>query len=115
MNKESVTGKPVTTKKTKKIKGSDYAAWDKFDADAYCAKMDKEETGENSSPESELSDEIDETAIDLANSEKEKGNAFVKKQQWNQAIECYTKAIECYAYDPIYYANRALCYLKQEK
>ncbi|KAI4467224.1 rna polymerase ii-associated protein 3 [Holotrichia oblita] len=96
LDKETVTEKPAITKKTKKIKGSDYTAWDKFDADAYCAKMDKEDAGENSSPESDLSDEIDETAIDLAN-------------------KCYTKAIECYAYDPIYYANRALCYLKQEK
>ncbi|KRT78312.1 Tetratricopeptide repeat-containing protein, partial [Oryctes borbonicus] len=102
-------------KKAKKIKSCDYAAWDKFDADAYCTKMDKKEAEENSSPESELSDEIDDSAIDLANSEKEKGNVFVKKQQWDQAIECYTRAIEYYAYNPIYYANRALCYLKKEK
>lgn len=103
------------TKKPKKVKVCDYTAWDKFDAEAYCAKMDKQDAEENSSPESELSDEIDESAIDMANSEKEKGNGFVKKQQWDQAIKCYTKAIEFYAYDPIYYANRALCYLKKEK
>ncbi|GJQ76125.1 putative potential Monad-binding region of RPAP3 [Trypoxylus dichotomus] len=113
LDKQATEHKP--TMKTKKIGSCDYSAWDKFDADAYCEKMDKEEAGEDSSPESELSGEIDDAAIDLANSEKEKGNAFVKKQQWDKAIECYKRAIESYAYDPIYYANRALCYLKKEE
>jgi tetratricopeptide (TPR) repeat protein len=33
---------------------------------------------------------------------------------WDDAIDCYTKAIDVYSYDPIFYANRALCFLKKE-
>ncbi|KAJ8935388.1 hypothetical protein NQ314_012800 [Rhamnusium bicolor] len=47
--------------------------------------------------------------------QKEKGNKHVKNQNWDEAIKCYTKAIECYAYDPIFFANRALCFLKKSK
>ena len=43
------------------------------------------------------------------------GNSYVKNKQWDKAIEFYTKAINCYSYDPVFYANRALCYLIKEK
>lgn len=43
------------------------------------------------------------------------GNNFVKEGKWDKAITCYTTAIKHHAYDPIYYANRALCYLKMNK
>ncbi|KAF5300924.1 hypothetical protein FQR65_LT09087 [Abscondita terminalis] len=103
------TDKPKK-KGRKRIKASDYAAWEKFDAEAECAKLDEE----NDIDSGDLTDEVDEDAHDNANYEKEKGNNFVKQQKWDQAIACYTKAIEYYAYDPIFYANRALCYLKIE-
>uniref|UniRef100_A0A061R1E4 Stress-induced-phosphoprotein 1 n=1 Tax=Tetraselmis sp. GSL018 TaxID=582737 RepID=A0A061R1E4_9CHLO len=55
--------------------------------------------------------------LDLANEEKEKGNAFFKDQKFPEAVKCYTEAImrgppsvnpECYKN----YSNRAACYIK---
>ncbi|RZC32346.1 RNA polymerase II-associated protein 3, partial [Asbolus verrucosus] len=92
-----------------KIGYTDYSVWDKFDADAECEKIDY-----NENDESELTDEYDEALRDQAYVEKEKGNKYVKNQKWDEAIKCYTKAIECYSYDPVFYANRALCFLKKE-
>lgn len=99
-------------KSSKKRTGTDYAAWDKFDAEKECERIDKKTSSES---ESELSDEFDESSKDEAMLEKEKGNKFVKAQNWDAAIKCYTKAIGCYGYDPVFYANRALCFLKKEK
>lgn len=61
-----------------------------------------------------ITEKSEQSAIDKANFEKEKGNNFVKQQKWNEAIQCYTKAIECNSRNPIFYANRGLCYLKTE-
>ncbi|KAK4884260.1 hypothetical protein RN001_000531 [Aquatica leii] len=99
------------SKSKKRIKASDYTSWEKFDVEAECAKLDEEHDADSG----DLTDEIDEDAHDQAVYEKEKGNDFVKNQKWDQAISCYTTAIGQYAYDPIFYANRALCYLKTEK
>lgn len=96
--------KPAT-----KIGATDYAAWDKFDVDAELNKLEED------IDDSDLTDEYNESMYDSAIVEKEKGNKFVKAQKWNEAIDCYTKAIECYSYDPIFFANRALCYLKLSK
>ncbi|XP_013137511.1 PREDICTED: RNA polymerase II-associated protein 3-like isoform X2 [Papilio polytes] len=46
--------------------------------------------------------------------EKERGNAFVKEEKWDEAIKCYNRAIELIKDDAIYYANRGLCYLKKD-
>lgn len=122
-------GTKVESERKKLIKGCDYAAWDKFDVEAECAKIDEDDDQDESG---DLTDEYDESAQEEALYEKEKvvsthlsgfssliitlqGNTFVKNQQWDQAITCYTKAIQSYAYDPVFYANRALCYLKKEK
>nr|XP_022902333.1 RNA polymerase II-associated protein 3-like [Onthophagus taurus] len=108
--------KDPTIKKHKRIKGSDYAAWDKFDADAYCAKLDKIERGEElSDPETDEEEEVNERLLQLGDVHKEKGNSYVKQGNWDEGIRCYTEAIDCYAYNAIYYANRALCYLKKRQ
>ncbi|TDG50226.1 hypothetical protein AWZ03_003442 [Drosophila navojoa] len=49
-----------------------------------------------------------------ANDIKDRGNSYVKLTEYEKAIEAYTEAIEVYPQDPIYFINRALCYLKQE-
>ncbi|XP_030080903.1 RNA polymerase II-associated protein 3 [Drosophila hydei] len=49
-----------------------------------------------------------------ANDIKDRGNSYVKLSEYEKAIEAYTEAIEVYSLDPIYYINRALCFLKQE-
>lgn len=46
---------------------------------------------------------------------KQKGNYFVQQKEWGEAIASYNKAIDIYPYDAVFYANRALCYLKQDK
>ena len=46
---------------------TDYSAWEKFDADAECEKVDY-----NENDESDLTDECDETARDEAYLQKEK-------------------------------------------
>jgi tetratricopeptide (TPR) repeat protein len=43
------------------------------------------------------------------------GNDLVRKQKWKEAIQCYSRAIKCFPYDAIFYANRALCYLKTQE
>ncbi|XP_075167207.1 RNA polymerase II-associated protein spaghetti [Haematobia irritans] len=50
-----------------------------------------------------------------ANEIKDRGNRFVKLGQYTDAIDQYNDAIELYPDDPIYYTNRALCYLKLER
>ncbi|XP_017836198.1 RNA polymerase II-associated protein 3 [Drosophila busckii] len=50
-----------------------------------------------------------------ANDIKDRGNSYVKVGDYERAIEAYTEAIETYAHDPVYFINRALCYLKQER
>ncbi len=40
------------------------------------------------------------------------GNDAFKKQDWNGAIEYYTKAIQKDSSNPVYYSNRAMTYLK---
>lgn len=46
---------------------------------------------------------------------KESGNDFVKKQNYQEAIDMYTKAIQLYNREASYFANRSLCYLKYNK
>lgn len=50
-----------------------------------------------------------------ANDIKDRGNSYVKQADYDRAIEAYSEAINVYPHDPIYYINRALCYIKQEK
>ncbi|CAO1316432.1 unnamed protein product [Diamesa hyperborea] len=50
-----------------------------------------------------------------ANEYKEKGNAFVKAQDYENAITMYSEAIQINHQDPVFYSNRSQCYLKIEK
>ncbi|XP_030558399.1 RNA polymerase II-associated protein 3 [Drosophila novamexicana] len=50
-----------------------------------------------------------------ANDIKDRGNNYVKQSDYERAIEAYTEAIDVYSQDPIYFINRALCYLKLER
>ncbi|XP_060523801.1 RNA polymerase II-associated protein 3 isoform X2 [Cylas formicarius] len=93
-----------------KTGATDYNSWEKFDVEAELNRLDGDVEDE-----SELSDEIDNKARDEALVQKEKGNKFVQDKKWDQAILCYTSAIKAFAYDPVFYANRALCYLKIEQ
>ncbi|KAJ8942324.1 hypothetical protein NQ318_005316 [Aromia moschata] len=52
--------------------------------------------------------------IELAEKYKSEANEYFKKQDFNNAIELYTKAIEKNPNVAIYYANRSFAYLKTE-
>ena len=43
---------------------------------------------------------------------KRQGNLFFENKNFTDAISCYSKAIELDPSEPIYFSNRALCYLK---
>jgi stress-induced-phosphoprotein 1 len=42
---------------------------------------------------------------------KEKGNAFIKNKQYDEALKCYNEAILADPNDHIHYSNRSACYL----
>jgi len=75
--------------------------------------LDNEE--QSSSSEETMSKEELQQEHDKANQHKEEGNKFVQQKKWNKAIASYSEAIKIFPYDAIFYANRALCYLKQDK
>uniref|UniRef100_A0A0A1X9F5 RNA polymerase II-associated protein 3 n=1 Tax=Zeugodacus cucurbitae TaxID=28588 RepID=A0A0A1X9F5_ZEUCU len=50
-----------------------------------------------------------------ANEIKDRGNKFVKLGEYEKAINEYTNAIDIFPEDPVYFCNRALCYLKMER
>lgn len=54
-------------------------------------------------------------AIEKANEFKTRGNDCVKNGQYQKAVHYYTEAIRLNKTEPVYYTNRALCYLKQSK
>ncbi|KAG5314107.1 RPAP3 protein, partial [Acromyrmex insinuator] len=100
------------SKNSKRIKSYDYTAWDKFD-DKACKKLEDEEQSDESSDEP-LSKEELEKNYSKAIEYKQQGNDFVKQKKWDKAIASYSEAIKLFPYDAIFYANRALCYLKQD-
>ncbi|KAF5848050.1 hypothetical protein GGP41_009277 [Bipolaris sorokiniana] len=46
---------------------------------------------------------------------KDEGNKAFKNQEWDKALEFYTKAIEAYDAEPSFYTNRAQTYIKLEQ
>ncbi|XP_047356002.1 RNA polymerase II-associated protein 3 isoform X1 [Vespa velutina] len=115
--KKKIVQKPATKEEkcntnTKRIKSSDYSAWDKFDVEKACKEIDKTDSSEES--EEELNEDALTTKHDLATEHKQKGNIFVQQKKWDNAIACYSEAIKIFPYDAVFYANRALCHLKKD-
>lgn len=80
--------------------------------DKACKELDKEE--QSSDDEIMSKEELEKDHI-KALEHKDQGNIFVQQKKWDKAIALYSKAIKIFPYDAIFYANRALCYLKQDK
>ncbi|KPJ04115.1 RNA polymerase II-associated protein 3 [Papilio xuthus] len=108
--------RPVEVKKKpeKRIAASDYQAWEKFDVEKACEEVDMAEIGPVSLDSKKSEKDKQEKLREEAQYEKERGNAFVKEEKWDEAIKCYNRAIELIKDDAIYYANRGLCYLKKD-
>ncbi|XP_012258544.2 RNA polymerase II-associated protein 3 [Athalia rosae] len=111
-NKQAVPKIKQIEEKPNRIRSSDYASWEKFDVDKACAQLDEQEERESS--DEELPKEELEKNHNEALKHKDKGNIFVKQGKWSQAVECYNEAIKVFPYDAVFYANRALCYLKMD-
>lgn len=99
------------TSNPKRIKSSDYSAWDKFDVEKACKELDKQDSCHKYGKEKMSKEEL-ENAYKVATKHKDEGNVFVKKQEWVKAIGCYNQALKAFPYDAVFYANRALCQLK---
>merc|ERR1712012_213334 len=94
-----------------KIKGSDYAAWDKFDVEAACEEVEKDVEEE----EDENEEVDDERKRVEAVAEKERGNAAFKAGKWDQAIERYTRGMQLDPSNCVLPANRAMALLKKSQ
>ncbi|XP_046970049.1 RNA polymerase II-associated protein 3 isoform X1 [Vanessa cardui] len=108
--------KPIQVKKQpeKRITGSDYSAWDKFDVNKACEEVDMADLGPVSLDSKKSQAAKAEKLKEEGRYEKERGNNFVKQEKWDEAIACYNRAIELVKDDAIFYANRGLCYLKKD-
>lgn len=60
----------------------------------------------------ELNESVDKDEADRC---KERGNEFVRRQDFDNAIHFYTKAIGLYSAEPTYFANLALCLLRKDR
>ncbi|XP_072181776.1 RNA polymerase II-associated protein 3-like [Diadema setosum] len=113
----------------KKIRAYDYRAWDKFDVEKACAAVDdsddadkvgnRKEVVEEDEYETDSDAECEEMEMQRrimeANAEKEKGNNFFKKGNYEDAIACYSKGLEVDGSNALLSANRAMALLKLKR
>ncbi|KAK3104066.1 hypothetical protein FSP39_024146 [Pinctada imbricata] len=96
------------------MSGYDFRAWDKLDVDKLCEEIDKEEKKSSSEYETDEEWEL-ERRKQQAIVEKDMGNDFFKRGEYENAIESYTRGLNHDPSNPILPANRAMALLKQEK
>lgn len=85
-----------------------------YTQDKACKELEDGERSDESGEEPLSKEELEKNhskAIEY----KQQGNDFVKQKKWDKAIASYSEAIKIFPYDPIFYANRALCHLKLDK
>ncbi|XP_067684913.1 RNA polymerase II-associated protein 3-like isoform X2 [Haliotis asinina] len=99
-------------KEPKKISGYDYHSWDKFDVNKAIEEVDRER---ESSSEYETDEEWNTERKYLAEEEKEKGNEFFRRGEYNHAIEHYSRGQQLDPANPFLPANRAMALIKQKK
>lgn len=116
-NNSAKNVKTSDEKPKKRIASYDYSAWDKLDVDKICEEIDQvnEEVKDKLDQDGVISETDENSKREYAMYEKDLGNQYVKQGSWDKAIESYTRAINSYPEDAIFYANRALCYLKKDK
>ena len=114
---EEVVVKPVKTIETHRKKSSkspkprDYSEWDKFDVDAACEDVTSSE-GEEEELEAEEELELERKAVEAV-AEKDRGNSWLQKGNYDKAIEHYTKGMHLDPSNAILPANRAMALLKK--
>uniref|UniRef100_A0A8C4WXS5 RNA polymerase II-associated protein 3 n=1 Tax=Eptatretus burgeri TaxID=7764 RepID=A0A8C4WXS5_EPTBU len=126
--KDGQKGKP-------RIKAYDYEAWDKF-VDKALVELEEEEMSDSMSPEAntdvdeedaaehdgeEVQDGDEESRIEHERNkqqallEKDKGNDYFKRCQYQAAIECYSRGMQADPENPLLPANRAMALLKLQR
>lgn len=71
--------------------------------------------GAKATPVQDVHPEGHNKTLQQANEIKDKGNSYVKSGDFDMAIKTYSMAIKLHSKDPVFYTNRALCYLKLER
>ena len=94
----------------KSAKPRDYSEWDKFDVDAACDDLDKDEGSDGA--DSEVEELEDQRRKVEAVAEKERGNEWLKKGDYRAAIERYTAGMALDPSNAVLPANRAMALLK---
>ncbi|THD25427.1 RNA polymerase II-associated protein 3 [Fasciola hepatica] len=104
---------------SRRIRSSDYRAWDKFDVDKALEELDESDQrkeGEKNSESSETDEELEnQRRLSLAKEARELGNLRFKEGNLQEAIEHYTTSARLTPEDPVPYTNRALAFLKSER
>ena len=89
------TKKEVTNTDSKSTlrspKPKDYSEWDKFDVDAACEEIEKSPSSEEEGYTSEEEELEHQKMVVEAVAEKERGNEWFKKGNYDKAIERYTR------------------------
>ncbi|XP_071082878.1 RNA polymerase II-associated protein 3-like isoform X2 [Haliotis cracherodii] len=99
--------------KPKRISSYDYLSWDTFDVNKAIEEVDRQK---DSSSEYETDEEWDtERKKHLAEEEKEKGNAYFRGGEYDQAIEHYSRGFQLDPTNHLLPANRAMALIKQKK
>ncbi|XP_013380007.1 RNA polymerase II-associated protein 3 [Lingula anatina] len=103
-------------KKSGRISGYDFRAWDKFDVDKALEEIDSRPDKSSSSSEYETDEEWEmERKRKMAVLEKEKGNQLFKEGKYEEAVQCYTMGMNADPENAVLPANRAMALLKLEK
>ena len=97
--------------KGKRISSYDYDKWDKFDAEKAIEEVEAAEKIEViDEDESYSAERLRQQAV----FEKERGNDFFKRGEFDKAIDCYTRGINCDPNNALIVANRAMALLKKD-
>jgi len=107
--KEAVTN----NNKTKSVKPRDYSEWDKFDVDAACEEVEKSDAEDEDGYTSEEEELENQKLMVEAVAEKERGNDWFKKGNYDKAIERYTRGMTLDPLNAVLPANRAMALLKK--
>jgi len=102
----------VIPTKAKSVKPRAYSEWDKFDVDAACEEVEKsvsEEDGDTSEEEELVAQKLLVEAV----AEKDRGNEWFKKGNYDKAIERYTRGMTLDPLNAVLAANRAMALLKK--
>jgi len=91
----------------------DYSEWDKFDVDAACEEVEKSDSEGMNGYSSEEEEMEKQKLMIEAIAEKDRGNDWFKKGNYDKAIERYTKGMTLDPLNAVLPANRAMALLKK--